>query len=55
MECIETKNFYYSDIYYESQRACELIQNNPKFKNKEFAIIGIGFGALIGRYVIEKC
>ena len=39
-----------------AETACKHLQANPDFKTaKEFNILGLSQGGLIGRYIIERC
>ena len=58
VECIEIGNGFIDTVIKnlnsQVEEACEKIKSNPNFQSK-FSILGISQGALIGRYVIEKC
>jgi palmitoyl-protein thioesterase len=45
---------YFSSLSEQSEEACRAIRNNPEF-DREFNVVGISQGALIGRYIVESC
>jgi hypothetical protein len=58
-ECIEIGNGEVSSIFspmsLQVDEACKKIQEHPVFGNREFNIVGLSQGALIGRYIVESC
>jgi len=56
--CIEQGNGFltswFTKFQKQSEMACESVRNNPIF-NGEFSVLGISQGALIARYIIQKC
>jgi palmitoyl-protein thioesterase len=58
VECIEVGNGFITSWFMnfttQAEEACEKIKTDRKFQ-KKFSIFGISQGALIGRYIIEKC
>jgi len=58
VRCIEQGNGFltswFTNFHKQSEMACESIKNNPLFQG-EFSVLGISQGALIARYIIQKC
>jgi palmitoyl-protein thioesterase len=58
-ECIEIGNGMVSSIFntmiQQSEEACRKIKAHPVFGNRQFNILGLSQGSLIGRYIVETC
>ena len=55
--CIETgpgSDSLSNSIQKQAEKACNEIKNNEKF-HKEFSVLSISQGGLIGRYLVQKC
>ena len=58
-ECIEIGNGIVSSLIntmnQQSEEACKKIKAHPIFGNRQFNILGLSQGSLIGRYIVETC
>ena len=55
--CIESgggAQDFFTSFKYQSEKACEKIKSDPNFQ-WDFSVVGLSQGALIARYIIEKC
>jgi len=58
VKCIEQGNGFltswFAKFQKQSEMACDSIKNDPIFQG-DFSVLGISQGALIARYIIQKC
>ena len=45
---------WFTSIKHQSENACQKIKDDPNFQG-DFSVVGLSQGALIARYIIEKC
>lgn len=45
----------FSPVQVQGDEACEKIKNHPVFGSRQFNIVGLSQGSLIGRYIVESC
>ncbi len=45
---------WFTSFHFQAEKACEKVKNDPNLQG-EFSVVGISQGALIARYIIEKC
>ncbi|KRX08015.1 hypothetical protein PPERSA_06193 [Pseudocohnilembus persalinus] len=58
IKCIESGEFLqglYTTLNYQSEKACQIINEDENFKGKTISVLGLSKGGLIARYITQKC
>lgn len=59
VECVEIGNGDVTSIFTpmntQVEEACRKVKEHPIFGEKQFNVVGLSQGSLIGRYIVESC